>query len=199
VGVVKGVNQMERKGDGQLALPGEEVGTVEEFIPGFGTFDDNGVIRASLSGTVKVNTERRTVSIDPRNEPLTLRKGMELFCVVRDSKDNGAMVDIAQVIGNPRGIAGSHDGLIHVSMIDNRFINHPKDEFKVGDIVRAKVVQSYPSVRLATDAPHYGVVRALCTECRGKLRRKGEELQCEVCERVEHRKFSDDYGNVEKW
>jgi exosome complex component CSL4 len=49
------VERLERKGEGQLALPGEEVGTVEEFIPGFGTFDDNGVIRASLSGTVKVS------------------------------------------------------------------------------------------------------------------------------------------------
>lgn len=190
---------MERKQDGQVALPGDEVGTVEEFIPGFGTFDDNGVIRASLSGTVRVNRDRRSVSISPRNEPLTLRKGMEVFCKVTDTKDNGAVVDIVHVVGNPRGIAGSHDGLIHVSMIDDRFIEHPKEEFKKGDIVRAKVVQSYPSARLATDAPHYGVVRALCTDCRGALRRKGDYLQCESCERREHRKFADDYGNVDKW
>jgi exosome complex component CSL4 len=124
---------------------------------------------------------------------------MEVFCTVRDSKDNGALVDIVHVIGTGRGIAGAHDGLIHVSMIDNRFISHPKDEFRIGDIVRAKVVQSYPSPRLATDDPRYGVVRALCTECRSLLERKGGELWCPSCEREQHRKIADDYGRVAKW
>jgi len=134
-----------------------------------------------------------------RCEPLTLRKGMELFCKVRDIKENGAVVEIVHVIGTSRGLAGSHDGLIHVSMIDDRFINHPKDEFRVGDIVRAKVVQAWPAARLATDAPHYGAVRALCTECRSLLELKAEGLWCPQCERNEHRKVSDDYGRVDKW
>ena len=32
------------------------------------------------------------------------------------------------------------DGLVHISQISNRFIKHPREVLKVGDIVRVKVL-----------------------------------------------------------
>ncbi len=59
-----------------------------------------------------------------------LKEGMELKGTVRNVVDFGAFVDI-----------GVHeDGLVHISRICNRFIRHPSEVLKVGDIVSVKVL-----------------------------------------------------------
>ena len=59
-----------------------------------------------------------------------LRPGMELTGTVRNVIDFGAFVDI-----------GVHqDGLVHISRICKRFIKHPGEVLKVGDIVTVRVL-----------------------------------------------------------
>ncbi len=64
------------------------------------------------------------------NEMKDLSKGMTLEGVVTNVTHFGAFVDI-----------GVHqDGLIHISELDNRFVEDPSDVVSVGDIVRVKVL-----------------------------------------------------------
>ena len=59
-----------------------------------------------------------------------LKEGMELQGTVRNVIDFGVFVDI-----------GVHqDGLVHISQITNRYIKHPSEVLKVGDIVKVKVL-----------------------------------------------------------
>lgn len=59
-----------------------------------------------------------------------LKKGMELHGTVRNVIDFGAFVDI-----------GVHqDGLVHISQITNRYIKHPSEVLKVGQIVTVWVI-----------------------------------------------------------
>lgn len=59
-----------------------------------------------------------------------LKEGMELDGTVRNVIDFGAFVDI-----------GVHqDGLVHVSQICDRYIRHPSEMLKVGDIVKVRVL-----------------------------------------------------------
>ena len=59
-----------------------------------------------------------------------LKEGMLLQGTVRNVIDFGAFVDI-----------GVHDdGLVHISQICDRFIKHPGEVLKVGDIVKVKVL-----------------------------------------------------------
>ena len=59
-----------------------------------------------------------------------LKAGMELKGTVRNVIDFGAFVDI-----------GVHqDGLVHISQITNKFIKHPSEVLKVGDIVTVWVL-----------------------------------------------------------
>ena len=59
-----------------------------------------------------------------------LKPGMELTGTVRNVIDFGAFVDL-----------GVHqDGLVHVSQISDKFIKHPSEVLKVGDIVKVKVL-----------------------------------------------------------
>ena len=59
-----------------------------------------------------------------------LKPGMELKGTVRNIVDFGAFVDI-----------GVHqDGLVHISELSDRYVKHPLDVVKVGDIVNVKVL-----------------------------------------------------------
>ncbi|MBR6761899.1 MAG: RNA-binding transcriptional accessory protein [Oscillospiraceae bacterium] len=59
-----------------------------------------------------------------------LKPGMEFVGTVRNIIDFGAFVDI-----------GVHeDGLVHISRLSNRFVKHPLDVVKVGQIVRVHVL-----------------------------------------------------------
>ncbi len=59
-----------------------------------------------------------------------LKSGMELTGTVRNVIDFGAFVDI-----------GVHqDGLVHISQITDKFIKHPSEVLKVGDIVKVWVL-----------------------------------------------------------
>ena len=60
-----------------------------------------------------------------------LAPGMELMGTVRNVIDFGAFVDV-----------GVHqDGLVHISRMSNRFIKHPAEVVKVGDIIKVWVVE----------------------------------------------------------
>lgn len=59
-----------------------------------------------------------------------LKEGMELKGTVRNVIDFGAFVDI-----------GVHqDGLVHISQICDKYIKHPSEVLKVGDVVNVKVL-----------------------------------------------------------
>lgn len=59
-----------------------------------------------------------------------LKEGMELTGTVRNVIDFGAFVDI-----------GVHqDGLVHISQICDRYLKHPSEVLKVGDIVKVKIL-----------------------------------------------------------
>ena len=60
-----------------------------------------------------------------------LQSGMVLMGTVRNVSDFGAFVDI-----------GVHqDGLVHKSQMANRFVKHPLDIVKVGDVIKVRVME----------------------------------------------------------
>ena len=63
-----------------------------------------------------------------------LKPGMELTGTVRNVIDFGAFVDI-----------GVHqDGLVHISQLADRFIRHPSEVVRVGDVVKVTVLNVDP-------------------------------------------------------
>ena len=100
---------------------------------------ETGVGEMTLTDIVK---ELMKPGRDPRDElpkPLlrtdvvdinSLKEGMELKGTVRNITDFGAFVDI-----------GVHqDGLVHISQLADRYVKHPLDVVKVGDIVNVKIL-----------------------------------------------------------
>src|SRR5256712_7401032 len=68
--------------------------------------------------------------------------------------------------------------------------------YRLGDIIRAKVIQVKPSVQLTTAERDLGVVKARCSVCRGPLEVRGRELYCPRDERTERRKLAADYADL---
>ena len=59
---------------------------------------------------------------------------MEIKGTVRNVIDFGAFIDI-----------GVHqDGLVHISQICDKYIKHPSEVLKVGDIVKVKILSVEP-------------------------------------------------------
>ncbi len=59
-----------------------------------------------------------------------IKEGMVLTGTVRNVTDFGAFVDI-----------GVHqDGLVHISQLADKFVKHPMDVVKTGDVVKVRVL-----------------------------------------------------------
>lgn len=115
---------------------------LSEKLEQLGTADTAGKLGIGVPTLNDIVKELEKPGRDPRDElppPMLrhdimsmedLKPGMELTGTVRNVIDFGAFVDI-----------GVHqDGLVHISQITDRFIKHPSEALKVGDIVKVWVL-----------------------------------------------------------
>ena len=178
----------------KLVLPGEVIGTSEEFLPGEGTFEENGKIFSKNVGRLEINEKEKSVSVKVENPPVVLKTGDNVIGIVRDVKSMMAIVDIEKVVGKNRGITGENIGAIHISKISSGYVKDIGSECRVNDVIMAKVIQTVPSVQLSMVGPEFGVLRAVCVECGTPLKKDGNKLVCKNCEKTESRKLANDYG-----
>ena len=119
------------------------IGALRERVEGLGGVEEAAKrLEAGVPTLRDIVKELLLPGRDPRDElppPLMrtdimdmkdLKPGMELQGTVRNVIDFGAFVDV-----------GVHqDGLVHISQIANRRLNHPSEVLKVGDIVTVWVL-----------------------------------------------------------
>ncbi|MDQ1274585.1 MAG: exosome complex component [Euryarchaeota archaeon] len=180
---------------GGFVLPGELVGTTEEFKPGDGTAVISGDIYSTATGNVLIDRKARIVSVKPNTiTPNILKVGDIVYGRITDVRESGAMVEMAGIEGKEnREIVSVRPGDIHVSNVRDSYVKWLADEFRPSDIVRARVVDA-ERMRLTTAEDSLGVVKAYCSNCRGELVLEGKKLKCPVCNMTETRKISTEYG-----
>ncbi len=118
------------------------VSAVKSYVESAGTSALAAQLGIGEPTLIDISNEIAKPGRDPRDElpaPMLrtdvmsmedLKVGMELKGTVRNVIDFGAFVDI-----------GVHqDGLVHISQITDRYIKHPGDVLKVGDIVTVWVI-----------------------------------------------------------
>ncbi|MDY6965736.1 MAG: exosome complex RNA-binding protein Csl4 [Halobacteriota archaeon] len=182
-----------------FVIPGDFIGTSEEFLPGYGTYDEKGNIYASTVGIVDTNKRERTVGVIPKTSiPSVIQTGDIVLGRITDVKDTVALVDIACIKGKEeRGLANNEQGVVHISNVKDAYVSKLTYEFGYRDIIKAKVIDSR-SMRLSTVGKDLGVIKSICSKCRGELQRKEDSkeglLECIKCNRVETRNISEDYG-----
>lgn len=182
----------------KVVLPGEQLSTSEELSPGEGTFEDDGLIKASRVGTYIVDEKHRRAIVKPLTSiPVELKRGDIALAEVRSVRSNMVIAEVIHVIGKKRSISGDTNGTLRVSEISTGYVKDPSTEYAPGDIIRAKVTQIKPSIQLATKDKDLGVIKSMCSKCRHPLIRKGNMLECDNCRNKEKRKLANDYGSYD--
>ena len=141
-----------------IVLPGDKIAVSEELQSGEGTYIKDGEIRASIIGKFIIDRKKMTAKINPvTNAPLLLRSADEVICEVSQVGEAMVIAKILRVIGTKRQIAGENDAALHVSNISNEYTESTKSKYRIGDILRAKIIQANPVVRLSTKNQSFGV------------------------------------------
>ncbi|MGC8610151.1 MAG: exosome complex RNA-binding protein Csl4 [Thermoplasmata archaeon] len=183
--------------EGKLVLPGDYLGNIEEFIPGHFVMEENGKLYSKIVGIAKIDRNNMTINIHPLNPVPELKPRQIVYGVVNELFTEFALVSVVWIENEKRAIVGSkQDGVIHISKIQQEFVDDIGKMFRIGDIVRARVIKSKPSLQLSTAEPELGVIKALCMKCRNQLIKRDSVLYCERCNRIETRKTSTLYGNI---
>lgn len=182
----------------KIVKPGDQLSTSEELLPGDGTFEENGIIRAARIGKYVVDEKRRLACVEPLTSvPVLLKKGDQVIAYVSMAKPSMIIADVVHVVGKNRAVSGDRNGTIHVKEIAQGYIKDATTEYKSGDYVLAKVFQTTPSIQLETKDKNLGAIKALCSKCRHSLVKKGNTLECDYCGNKEHRRISSDYGEID--
>ena len=182
--------------DSKLVFPGDEVAVEEEYLAASGTFAEDGVIYASQIGILDLDDEECVARVISPNPPNILETGDIVYAVVADIRNTMATADVVAKAGVDRTVGGETYATIHVSKISQGYTDDVGKELRKGDIIRARVTGTKPSLQLTTKDNHLGVIKSLCSRCKTVMVRKGNNLFCPECRYSTPRKLADDYGDI---
>ncbi len=180
--------------EGQFVVPGERLGVVEEFLPGPGTYEQDGTIYAVRTGLSSVDLRNKIVFVKARTHvPIIPVEGATVLGAVILAHDKMATIHIGEIDGIP--VQNPFTTLLHISSSSPRYERRMSDVCKAGDLIRAKVIDVSNRVPLLTTAGRgLGVILAYCSQCGGVLEYTNRKLECASCKNVERRRMADDYG-----
>ncbi len=180
----------------QVVFPGDEIATAEEFVPGPGTFEEDGVVYAARLGTLVLDTSEFEARVDAvTSTPVTLKEGDIVIGTVQAVRSTMAIVEVHKRVDAPtRAVAGDTNGTLHISKVAEYYVENLDRALRLGDIIRAQVVNAKPSLQLSTKGPEFGVLKSLCPRCRTAMVVQGKGLICPECEWKEGGKLAEDYG-----
>jgi exosome complex component CSL4 len=183
--------------NGNFVLPGDLLGVSEEFIPGYGAYEEGGKVYSSIAGTAHLDFEGKKAYVDPHTDvPPIPKEGDIVICQVTGMRDKIAMVEILTIKKNPqRSLAVSPMARIYISQTSKRYVKDLNREFQTGDLVRARVGKGDRTpIELSTVGENLGVIKAYCSRCNHPLEKKSSKsLKCPNCDNVESRKIAADY------
>ena len=78
----------------QIVMPGDKLGIIEQYLPGEGTYDDDGDIKSAVLGNVKINQKMKVISVVSDAKPALLKVGDVIYGQITDIKPQRANVKI---------------------------------------------------------------------------------------------------------
>lgn len=180
----------------EFVIPGDYIGVAEEFLPGNGAYEDNGKIYATLVGNLELDMSRRSANVYSKTNVVPqIKEGDIVYGEVVSVKPQMVYVDLLALEGyTDKKLSANTKARIYVSQTSKQYVKSISTEFRNGDIVRARVVDTKgDAVRLSTAEDSLGVIRAVCSVCKKTLEIKDGKLECSYCSSKETRKTADDY------
>ena len=180
----------------QPVLPGDKLGVIEQFLPGAGTYEQEGTIYANFTGNARIDLKNKRVTVVPTTRiPDLPKEGAEVIASVIHAQEKLATVNLWKI--NGKSIQNPFTALLHISSSSPRYERNMSDVCKAGDILRARVIDMTNRIpQLTTAGRGLGVVKAFCSKCGGVLEFTNRRLQCPSCGNIERRRLAEDYGKA---
>ncbi|MFH1588392.1 MAG: exosome complex RNA-binding protein Csl4 [Candidatus Diapherotrites archaeon] len=180
---------------GEIVFPGSFLCTEEEFLPDENVFvDEKGNINSFLVGEKQVDLKEKKVIVSRNNSKISLNKGAIVFGRVMMAKEKMLILHLFQAEKDGKKISVQGSAALFIFEVSNSFVDSLKDVARLGDYVKAKVVEvSRQGIDLSIKEPFLGVVKAYCIKCRSPLKLEEKTLKCVECGNIEKRKISNDY------
>jgi exosome complex component CSL4 len=183
-----------RRESEKFIFPGERLGVIEEFLPGQGTYVENGTIYSATTGYLHLDKINKEAQVHSQGRtPIVPKKGDIVIGHVSSVQDKTMSIDIFQI--DEKNINTSFKGVMHVSDTSQAYVKTLFDVFKVGDVVRSRVMSTMnKEFHLSTQENGLGVLQAACSRCGSQLIIQNRRLRCPSCHVSERRKLASDYG-----
>jgi len=184
---------IEERKSGQFITPGTRIAIIEEFLPGPGTYVEEGGIYSKITGYMLLDTLNKRVSVYPAVKlPKIPTVGSIVFGIVTNVNSRSCDVNI-KAIGK-RKLTRSLSGVLHVSDASPQYVESMFDVCRPGDYIKAEVVSNKNRVyHLSTMDRNLGVILAFCSKCGSPLLRENRRMRCSRCRNIERRKMAIDY------
>jgi len=178
----------------QPVLPGDKLGVVEEFLPGVGTYVEDGTIYSNFTGTAKIDIRNKRVVVIPNTRmPELPKEGATVLATVTHAQEKMATMSIWKIDG--KTLQNPFTAILHISSSSPRYERNMSDVCKAGDIIRARVIDMTGRIpHLTTAGRGLGVVKGFCSKCGAMLEFVNKRLQCSSCGNLERRRLAEDYG-----
>jgi len=190
------VNEKIREEGAKFVFPGERLGVIEEFLPGRGTYVEEGNIYSSTSGYLLLDKVRKEAQVQSKaRTPLTPRPGDVVIGQVTSVQDKTMSIKMFQI--NDKVMQNEFVGVMHISNVSRSYVKSLSNVFKLGDLIRARVISTLNNeYHLTTQENHLGVLLSACSQCGSRLVLKNRRLICPSCHKGERSVIAADYGEL---
>ncbi len=180
----------------EVAVPGEYLGVAEEFLPGPGAYESDYRLRAAVIGQVLRDRINKVVSVRPFKAVTLPQQGAIVIAVITEVREDIARSKIYIVNNLP--LKYPFTGILHATQIAEKTgeVKQIYEHLRIGDFVRARVLNRTPPYLLTIRDPKLGVVLASCSKCGATLKPSGDKLTCPQCGNTEKRKIAQGYGKL---
>ena len=173
--------------DNNQKIPGEKIASIEEYLPGDNTFEDNDSIRATTIGEINLNSSERSASIN-RQKQITVPKVGDIIIGFVEA-NLPSMIAIAIKFVNGKKVNSDLECICVTRHIRKKNIALAQD------VVKAEIISHINGTIPATiDSPELGVLFTKCRKCFGTVVKMRDVVKCKDCGWIDDRKLSTEFG-----
>ena len=176
--------------DENQKIPGERIASIEEYLPGENTFEDNDLIRATTIGNINLNSTERLASINSQTQITVPKVGDIIIGVVEANLPS--MIAIMMKYVNGKKVVGDLECVCVTRHIRKKNVALAKDVVKVQIISHIN-----GTIHASIDSEELGVLFTKCRKCFGTVVKMRDAVKCKDCTWIDDRKLSSDFGKSE--
>src|SRR5947208_14471913 len=115
----------------KMVLPGDEIAVAEEFEPGEGTYERNGLVFAATPGVLVLDPENRVARVRAFNPPAELKLGDIVYGAIADIRGMMATATVSALHGSTGEISGETEGTIQITNVSDEYTEDMHDSYRV--------------------------------------------------------------------